>query len=259
MRLPRWTGPALTGRSDAHIVEVGEPHCRLHQATAAPFLKLRAAAARAGIDLIPASSFRDFATQERIWNAKWRGERPLLDRHGRTLEAAALTPAARLRAILCWSALPGASRHHWGSDFDVIDAAALPAGYRVQLVPAEYAAGGVFAQLGRWLDENLSRFEFYRPYRRDRGGVSPEPWHLSHAPVARAALAAYRVGTLQAAIAESALLGKEEVLLRLPTLYRRYVRAVDPPPRRPVRLSSRRASGVRASARARSARGSSPR
>ena len=37
--------------------------------------------------------------------------------------------------ILEWSALPGASRHHWGSEFDVFDLAALPEGYRVQLLP----------------------------------------------------------------------------------------------------------------------------
>ncbi len=36
--------------------------------------------------------------------------------------------AERVAAILVWSALPGASRHHWGTDCDVIDAAALPPG-----------------------------------------------------------------------------------------------------------------------------------
>jgi len=259
LRPPRLTGPELTGRSRTHIVEVAEPHCRLHRQTVGPFLRLRAAAARSGIDLVPVSSFRDFDAQLGIWNAKWRGERPLLDRAGRQLDARQLGPAARVRAILCWSALPGASRHHWGSDFDVIDAAALPAGYRVQLVPAEYAAGGVFAALGSWLEENLGRFGFYRPYRRDRGGVSPEPWHLSHTAVARAALASYRLQTLAAALADAELLGKEAVLRQLPALYQRYVRLVDAPPRAARRPSPRSASGGRASGRARSARGSAPR
>ena len=50
------------------------------------------------------------------------------------------TTAARIDAILCWSALPGGSRHHWGTDCDVIDAAALPAG-----LPRAAGARGVRA------------------------------------------------------------------------------------------------------------------
>ncbi len=34
-------------------------------------------------------------------------------------------------------------------------------------------------------------FGFYRPYAVDRGGVHPEPWHLSYAPLAQQALAAF--------------------------------------------------------------------
>jgi LAS superfamily LD-carboxypeptidase LdcB len=118
----------LTGRARTHVVELDEPRCVLHRAAVAPFRRMRAAAAKAGIDLVPASSFRDFDRQLAIWNAKWRGERPLLDAQGRPLEAARLTPARRVDAILIWSAAPGCSRHHWGTDFDVYDRAAVPAG-----------------------------------------------------------------------------------------------------------------------------------
>ena len=84
-----------------------------------------------------------------LWNRKWRGERPLLDAAGRPLDPATLDDAERMDAILCWSAIPGGSRHHWGTDVDVIDAAAMPDGYQVQLVAAEYAADGVFARSRR--------------------------------------------------------------------------------------------------------------
>jgi len=47
-----------------------------------------------------------------------------------------------VRAILHWSALPGASRHHWGTEIDVIDRAALADGRKAQLIPAEYGADG---------------------------------------------------------------------------------------------------------------------
>ena len=116
------------------------------------------------------SSFRDFDRQLQIWNAKFSGARALLDAAGRPLDATALSPAARIDAILLWSALPGASRHHWGTDVDLIDRAATPAGYRVQLTPAEFAAGGPFARLHDWLEAHAARFGFFRPFRGDAFG-----------------------------------------------------------------------------------------
>jgi hypothetical protein len=84
-----------------------------------------------------------------------------------------LTPAERVAAILWWSALPGTSRHHWGTDFDVLDAAAMPAGYKLQVIPAEYLEGGPFHRLTTWLDAHMGAFGFFRPYTTDRGGVAP--------------------------------------------------------------------------------------
>lgn len=221
----------LTGRSRRHVRELATPRAILHREVIAPFLAMRRAAARAGIDLTPASSFRDFEVQVRIWNGKWRGERPLLDRAGQPLAAARLKPAARVAAILAWSAPPGASRHHWGTDFDVFDARALPSGYALQLVPGEYSASGPFAALGAWLDVHMGRFGFYRPYATDRGGVQPEPWHLSHAATAREASKRLRLATVRDAIAAAEIDGKAALLAALPRIYPRFVRAVDPPPR----------------------------
>jgi LAS superfamily LD-carboxypeptidase LdcB len=220
----------LTGRARSHVVLVAEPRAVLHPRTAAALRRLRRAALADGIDLAAASSFRDFDTQVRIWNEKWTGRRPLYDRRGRALEAARLKPAARVAAILAWSAPPGASRHHWGTDFDVYDRAALPRGRALELVPAEYGPDGPFARLTAWLDRHMARFGFYRPYATDRGGVQPEPWHLSHYPVAREASRRLRLATLRDAIAGGALEGKAALLAELPAIYARYVRSVDPPP-----------------------------
>ena len=229
----------LTGRARTHIVDLDRPRCALHYAAATSFLALRDAAAQAGIDLAAASSFRDFDRQLHIWNAKWTGERPLLHRQGRPLVAASLDEAARIDAILCWSAMPGGSRHHWGTDCDLIDSAALPDGYRVQLVPEEYAPGGVFERLTPWLDENMARFGFYRPYASAGCGAGVEPWHVSYWPVAYEALEALTLPVLRRAVAGSALLGKEQVLERLPEIYTRFILAVDSPPARAGRASAR--------------------
>jgi LAS superfamily LD-carboxypeptidase LdcB len=133
-------------------------------------------------------------------------------------------------AILWWSALPGASRHHWGTDFDVMDLAALPPGYRIQVVPAEYQAGGPFHRLTTWLDAHMHAFGFFRPYATDRGGVSPEPWHLSYAPLALAAQRTLSPARLREVLAAADIDGRDEVLETLAENFQRYVLDVDAPP-----------------------------
>jgi LAS superfamily LD-carboxypeptidase LdcB len=220
----------LTGRARTHIIELERPRCALHYEVVAAFMAMRDAAQARGIDLQAASSFRDFDRQVVLWNRKWQGERPLYDRSGAVLEHATLSERQLVDAILCWSAIPGGSRHHWGTEVDVIDAAAVPPGYQVQLLPAEYAGGSVFGALTDWLDRNMQRFGFYRPYSSDRGGAGIEPWHLSYAPVATEAMEALSLPVLRAAVAGSAMAGKGAVLDRLPEIYTRFILATDPPP-----------------------------
>ncbi|NLG76663.1 MAG: M15 family metallopeptidase [Xanthomonadaceae bacterium] len=222
----------LTGRARTHVVDIVEPPCTLHYEVVASWLAMRDAASADGIDLQARSSFRDFATQVAIWNSKWRGERPLYDREGRLLEREQLDDSQAIDAILCWSALPGGSRHHWGSDVDVVDAAAIRPGDKVELVPSEYAQGGRFEKLADWLDRRMHEFGFFRPYRTERGGVSPEPWHLSYAPVALPALESLSLSMLRHVLEESDIEGKPHVLMRLPEIYTRYLLSIDPPPRR---------------------------
>jgi LAS superfamily LD-carboxypeptidase LdcB len=207
---------------------VPELHSRLHVAAIAAVRELCEAAAHAGIELTIVSSFRDFERQAAIWNGKYRGERPLLDRAGQPLDAAQLDEKGKVDAILLWSALPGASRHHWGTDFDVIDRSAVPADYRPRLTSDEFAPDGPFARLNDWLSLNLAQFGFFRPYRTDRGGVHPEPWHLSYAPVAGPALTGLTLDVLYEAIDKSEVLGREHVLMRLPEIHAKYVMAIDP-------------------------------
>jgi LAS superfamily LD-carboxypeptidase LdcB len=242
---PRELDPLeLTGRASTHVVEFAQLRCTLHPRAAEAFSEMRGAAARAGFDLTAVSGFRDFTRQVAIWNGKFRGERPLYDRGGRVLARAALRPDECVDTILLWSALPGASRHHWGSDLDVIDRAALPPGHQWHLQQREFAAGGVFARLDGWLAENLAQYGFFRPYTTDRGGVQPEPWHLSFAPLAAPALRALTPALLREAIAASAIDGRDEVLARLDALHTRYVLAVDAAPA--AALAQRAAGAARA-------------
>lgn len=174
----------LTGRSAAHLVTLGDGPHRLQQDAALAFEKMRQAARQAGFDLQPASTFRDFDRQLAIWNGKFRGERPVLDKNSQPVEISSLTTPERCELILRWSALPGASRHHRGSDLDVYDPSRLPAGQSLQLEPWEYEEGGYFYPLNQWMTAHMAEFGFYRPYAKDRGGVAVEPWHLSFRPLA---------------------------------------------------------------------------
>lgn len=220
----------LTGRTRTHVVQRDDLGAAVHTAALQPLLAMREDAARAGIDLAIASAFRDFDAQQRIWDLKYRGERPLYDAQGRPRDHAALDQSELVEAILCWSALPGASRHHWGTEIDVYDRAAMPEGYRLRLLPEEAAPGGVFHRLHCWLDAHMHRYGFYRPYAVYRGGVLPEAWHLSYAPVSAHATAALSLEVLERTVRTSSLLGKERVLARLAEIHARYVVNVDPPP-----------------------------
>jgi len=219
----------LTGRASTHVREVPELRSVLHHEAIAPTLAMRTAARRAGIELAIVSSFRDFERQVAIWNAKFTGSRALLDRDGGALAHGSLSERALIDAILTWSALPGASRHHWGTDVDVVDRAAVADDYQPQLVPAEFGSAGPFARLDAWLAANMARFGFFRPYTRQRVGVQPEPWHLSFAPLAEPALAALTLEVLGQALSDSCMLGREAVRARLPEIYSRYVTDIDPP------------------------------
>jgi len=219
----------LTGRARTHVTQRDDLGAALHRDALEPFLALKAAAAHEGIEIKIESAYRDFSAQQRIWDRKFSGERSLYDARGNVRDHSAMSEADLIDAIVCWSAVPGASRHHWGSEIDVIDRAAVPEGYRVQLLPGETEPGGVFNRLHRWLDTNMARFGFFRPYRTFRGGVLPEPWHLSYAPVATAALSALTPAMIGSAVRGSSMLGRDLVLARLAEIHRRYVADIDAP------------------------------
>jgi LAS superfamily LD-carboxypeptidase LdcB len=219
----------LTGQLRTHVAAVADPDCILHARVIAPFLNLRRAALADGFDLVPLSSFRDFSHQLGIWNAKFSGAKPLYSADGAALDALALAPQARIDAILLWSALPGASRHHWGTDIDLIDRNASSDGYPDKLTRRAFAPGGPFAPLSQWLEIHAARFGFFRPFQGLRSGVQPEPWHFSFAPISENARRALSATVLRAAISAAPLQGKELVLERLDELHQRYVAQVDLP------------------------------
>jgi len=213
----------LTGRSRSHVVQWDQPRFAAQPAVSSAFLAMRKEALQAGFDLRPFSSFRDFDTQVRIWNAKVSGKKPLYDQTGVPRDFASLDDTSRIWAILEWSALPGSSRHHWGTEIDVVDANAMDEDYRVRLLPQEVVPGGIFRPMHDWLDVNMARFGFFRPYDLERGGMHPEPWHLSFAELSRPALAQLSLEIVAEAIAEADLEGRELIETMLPDIFERHI------------------------------------
>lgn len=179
----------LTGKKENFLDKVPfeRSNVWLHKNVIDDFLKLKELAKAEGIELSICSAYRNYQRQLTIWNEKALGLRPLYNLEHKLVDPTTLDPEVVLSYLLRWSAIPGASRHHWGTDMDVYDQSALNDDYQLQLSPVEYNQPGLLYQFNLWLTQILkskNNCGFFRPYQKDLGGVSPEPWHISHQKVA---------------------------------------------------------------------------
>jgi LAS superfamily LD-carboxypeptidase LdcB len=201
----------------------------IHHQMLTDFNALVKNAKHADLDIRIASGYRSFERQLHIWNNKFSGKTAIKSINGETVDISKLSAVDIVEAILLFSALPGASRHHWGCDIDIY-APNLLLGEPLALEPWEYANTGPMAKLTLWLVENASKYGFYFPYDRFRGGVAAEPWHLSYIPIAKQYQSALNVNLLKSLIIETDIAGKDVIISHLPTIFDRYinnVKAID--------------------------------
>ncbi|CAH7003030.1 D,D-carboxypeptidase family protein [Vibrio chagasii] len=218
------TPEQLTGQSDSHLAPslIGTKTFLVHSDAIDDLNRLIEAAQLAGFKMEIASGFRDYERQSLIWNRKFSGEAPILDSDSQPLDASTLTEHQKLSAILRWSALPGASRHHWGCDFDVFARNHLPEDTQLQLEPWEYLTGHQQA-FYQWLSIHASQFGFFFPYSRDLGGVAIEPWHISHRSVSELCLSQLSPTLLGKQLRSKPILGYEIIMEQLDEIYARFV------------------------------------
>lgn len=214
---------ALVGLDESFLIKDELSEMIIHQSMQADLNSLREKASEQGFDLSICSSYRGFFQQLNIWNNKALGKRALLDDFGNQLDYHALSNREILYAILRWSALPGASRHHWGCEIDVFDKAAISEDYKLKLTPDETIGDGPFAPMHDWLDVHLEEFNFFRPYALDIGGIAPERWHLSYRPVSEVYFQNLTYELLFQTIKDADIVLKEEILKELPHIYEKYV------------------------------------
>ena len=203
--LPSWMplptqGPSiaiLTGMDEQNIV--GSSYAsRMHKDVISSFLSMQQAAAADGIAISPVSAFRSYQRQQEIFEGKY--ERFLAD---------GMTPEAAVAKIIEYSTIPGTSRHHWGTELDLIDAAVDQP--QSSLEAKNYHGNGPYCRLKEWMDAHAEDYGFYLVYTDNfhRKGFKYEPWHYSYAEVSIPLLKAYQELDLQAFFENSQLLGKE--------------------------------------------------
>lgn len=212
----------LTGKTTDQLVPFMD-HFLVHREMHANITNMFEAARADGLILSLTSSFRSFELQQKIWNEKVMGQRPVLDSDSVPVDIATVTPEELLFLIMRWSAIPGGSRHHWGTDFDVYDLASKPADYKVQLIPAEYEPGGYFHTAALWLEEHMEDYGFFRPYAHDRGGIAPEPWHISYRPLSEKFLQSFSKEAFFTHLAQSSFLLIDEARANQDELYERFI------------------------------------
>ncbi|MFT5692260.1 MAG: LAS superfamily LD-carboxypeptidase LdcB [Oceanicoccus sp.] len=215
----------IHGCNDAQI-DRNSCEVPVHKAIVCPLKKLRLDAKKDGIEIHIASGYRDFDRQLCIWNEKAAGVRPVFDDAQQLVDLSEYEPWEQVQAILRWSALPGASRHHWGTDIDVYDRSAIDETYSLQLSAEEYTEHGPFSRMTKWLDDRIGHGEahgFFRPYINSNGGVAPEPWHLSYAPESVGYQKHLTNEGLAEFLTDKPIALKNVVLGHLPEIYDRYV------------------------------------
>lgn len=168
----------LTGKNDfkkdVNFVKLGEPYANksiyINREASIQFKKMYAAALADNIKLIILSAARNFDYQKAIWEKKWE----------RLNNSAFKDPLLRATEILKYSALPGTSRHHWGTDIDLVN------------LNNSYFESGEGKRIYEWLKANASKYGFYQPYTAGRKmGYKEEKWHWSYLPVAEIYLQEY--------------------------------------------------------------------
>lgn len=194
----------------------------VHHSIFEPLNTLIKHAKKDGINIAIVSGYRNFERQLTIWNEKWSGKRPIYSPEGEKLNTELLSNIEKFETISHWSALPGLSRHHWGTDFDIFDYKAIKEGYKVKLIPDEFSQKGVCHKLNQWLTNNLEKFGFFRPYLEFKGGVAAEPWHISHTETSQRIMKNFDMSFCKGYLKQSPILESGFIQDHLEEYYQQY-------------------------------------
>ncbi|GLU42482.1 M15 family metallopeptidase [Allomuricauda sp. NBRC 101325] len=191
-----YTTEELMGKADVALFGEG---INLRKEAYESFLEMKSAAEEDGIHIKIASSFRDFYRQKSIWERKYT----------QFTQTDNMEPLDAIDKIIEYSTIPGTSRHHWGTDIDIIDGNKKVEGD--VLVADKFDVGGPYDELKLWMDINSKDYGFHLVYTEDprRRGFKYEPWHYSYAPISIPMLTEYRRLNVLKLLQKEDILGSE--------------------------------------------------
>ena len=185
----------LIGKGNPDIV--GDSYLsKMHKETATALKRMKAEALKSNINIEVVSAYRSFQRQKEIFEGKYV-----------KYTSEELSPMKAIEKIIEYSTIPGTSRHHWGTDLDLIDGNA-PRPESV-LVASNFHGTGPFCKMKEWMDEHAESFGFYEVYTNNanRKGFKYEPWHFSYAPVSKPMLQAYKKLDIKEILSEEKVKG----------------------------------------------------
>ena len=186
---------ALIGKGD--LVLVGED-IKLQPEAYKAYEAMRSAALKEGISIQIISGYRSFGRQKQIWNRKYA-----------KFISKGMKPQKVNEKIIEYSTIPGTSRHHWGTEIDIIDRNAhLEKSY---LTEDNFSGEGAYVKLKKWMDLNAEKFGFYLVYTKKstRKGFKYEPWHYSYKNLSKRCLKYFLKMDLQLLMNNKAIDGSE--------------------------------------------------
>ncbi len=137
------------------------------------FSRMYQDAKKEGVDLKIMSASRTFEEQQWIWEDKWKKNKQVYP-----------TEEGRATFIMQFSAMPGTSRHHWGTEIDL------------NSTSESYFETAYGKKVYAWLQLNACNYGFCQTYdlmglARDKG-YQEEKWHWSYFPLSNPFLVKYR-------------------------------------------------------------------
>ena len=200
--LPSYTF-ALTEIDTNELIGKGSPKLfgdgfKLRKEAHDSFLNMKSEAINEDIDIQIVSSYRDFDHQKRIWNRKFK-----------SFTKQGLSASGAIQKIIEYSTIPGTSRHHWGTDMDIIDGNPLQP--ENVLLTRHYESNGPYSKLKDWMDKNANSFGYYLVYTNNekRKGFKYEPWHYSYKPLSDIYLKKFKQLDILKILSNEDIMGKE--------------------------------------------------
>lgn len=192
-----------TNYTTADLIGKGNPTMvgkdyKLLPEVAKQFELMKSEAQKAGFKIHVVSSYRNYTYQNGIWERKYKAN-----------QAKKIAAKQNIDKIIEYSTIPGTSRHHWGTDLDIIDA--------IKGIPSDplnekhFNVGGSMHKFKLWLDENASKYGFYLVYTDNvnRKGFKYEPWHFTYKAISKPMLDEYKKLNIKKVLQENKLLGSD--------------------------------------------------